>query len=66
MLIWEAAEGNKKDELKELLKSATTADLQYEQKYGGYTWVRIHMLIHTLVIVLVIVLFFDRVKRRQL
>ena len=52
MLIWEAAEGNKKDELKELLKSATTADLQYEQKYYG---VRIHMLIHTLVIVLVIV-----------
>ena len=52
MLIWEAAKGNKKDELKELLKSATTADLQYEQKYG---WVRIHMLIHTLVIVLVIV-----------
>ena len=51
MLIWEAAYGNKKDELKELLKSATTADLQYEQE----TWVRIHMLIHTLVIVLVIV-----------
>mmetsp|Transcript_13067 Transcript_13067/g.26441 ORF Transcript_13067/g.26441 Transcript_13067/m.26441 type:complete len:775 (-) Transcript_13067:49-2373(-) len=35
VLIWEAAYGNKKDELKELLKSATTADLQYEQKYGG-------------------------------
>ncbi len=51
MLIWEAAEGNKKDELKELLKSATTADLQYEQEYG----VRIHTHIHTLVIVLVIV-----------
>ena len=51
MLIWEAAEGNKKDELKELLKSATTVDLQYEQKYR----VRIHMHKHALVIVLVIV-----------
>ena len=52
MLIWEAAEGNKKDELKELLKSATTADLQYEQEYG---LVRRHTHMHTLVINFIIV-----------
>ena len=47
MLIWEAARYNKKGQLKELLKSASTADLQYEQKYG----VSIHTHIHTLIIV---------------
>ena len=50
MLIWEAAEGNKKDQLNVLLHSATTVDLQYEQKY----LVRVHTHIETLVIVLII------------